>query len=136
MIVRTSYLALLALALIGCDGGAPDAATVQVTYRVTGFGDFPAAHAASVTYHDGDGTRQSVQEEALPWTLTVEIESGGTAFLRATSRSTAGALGLRAEILADGEVVAADEGGGSPLPSTATQLLELSLSTTVSASAE
>ena len=138
MIKRASYLALLGLAVLaaGCDSGGPEAEPVQVTYRVTAFGQYPAATAASVTYEDGDGRRVSAETVALPFERSVQVESGETAFLRATSRSTTGALGLRAEILADGEVVAADQSDGSPLPSSSTSLLELSLTTTVTAAAD
>lgn len=129
MIARTSYLALLGLALFtaGCDSSEP---ATSVTYRVTAFGDFPATSATRVEWNDDDGQRQTQTNVALPWSRTVEIESGGTAYVKAVSESTTGAIGLRVSIEADGEVLVDDEGDGAAgLPGT--QGLELSVSTTV-----
>ena len=130
MLARASYLALLGLALLvtGCDSAEPE--TASVTYRVSSFGQFPASSAATLAYDDGDGQRQTLTNVSLPWEKAVEIESGGQAYLSATSQSTAGALGMRIQILADGQVVETDEGDGAAgLPGT--QQLTLSTTTTV-----
>ncbi len=123
---RAFALALAALLLVsGCDSGS---STTSVTYRVNAYGEFPATRASRIEWNDSDGNRQSQTDVALPWTRTVEIESGGTALLKATSTSAVGAVGMRVKIATGDEVIAEDEADGS---ANATSTLELSVSNTV-----
>lgn len=137
MTVRTSYLALLGLVLFasGCDSSEPDVATAQVTYRVSAFGDYPAARAATVEWTDGEGDTQTTTDVALPWSRTVSVESGRSVRLRATAQSAAGAVGLRVAIEADGQTIGEDTAAGTASP-IGTVTADLSIMRTVTVAAD
>lgn len=82
--------------------------------QVEPFGDFPA-DSTYVIWSVIENPEQGdvLNREPLPWSTTIEAESGETLFVTAGSTDEEGFVGMRVDVSVDGRVIEEESADGS-----------------------
>lgn len=118
-------LAVLPLALVGCDSSDPEPEPVQVQFVVEGYGEY-AAPAVDRIVFSVNGAPTTRTNQSLPFTQSVSAAAGATVSLEAEVEAPPNQIGFRIAIYANGTLV--DESAADGFPSSvgeATQSLSL-----------
>ena len=85
--------------------------SVKYTVRSLGDGD-----VASITYRDADGVLRTVENPALPWSVSYVMHSGDQVSLSAIGTATAGTLLLSLSAIGEHESMTFNNGCGEAPP--------------------